>query len=85
MQHVLPRRFRKVRYYGWMRPGSPIDIDEIRWLVCLSLGVAMLLAARGANQRIASRSSQPRCQQCGGALRVVKLVKFDCRFLLERG
>jgi len=82
LQHVLPRRFKKIRYYGWLRSGNPIDIEEVRWLACLSLGITFLLAAR-SRQPLASPPTRPCCRHCGGKMKRVLIVDARCRLLVE--
>ncbi|MCA9179942.1 MAG: transposase, partial [Planctomycetales bacterium] len=33
VQHTLPPRLQKLRYYGFMSPNSAASLDELRWLV----------------------------------------------------
>ena len=35
MQHILPRGFQKIRYYGWMSPNCKLQLADVRWLVWL--------------------------------------------------
>lgn len=80
VQHTLPSGFQKVRYYGWMSPNCGIDLDEVRWLVWLSLGWTYWLAARQAGQEPSPRQA-PRCQHCGGELRCVLITDHQDRVL----
>jgi len=82
LQHVLPRRFKKVRYYGWLSANSRIDIEEVRWLVCLFLGVTFLLAT-GGRQAETSPPDRSHCRHCGGKMEVVLIVDARCRLLVE--
>ena len=66
LQHTLPRRFQKLRYYGFASPNSRHDFDEIRMLVWFYLGWCLVLA----------RQSQPEplpkppvlCREIGRAM-----------------
>jgi hypothetical protein len=73
LQHVLPRGFQKVRYYGWQSPNSRIELEEVRWLACLLLGFSFVLAAR--RREAESAHLEPyRCEHCGGELAIVRIV-----------
>lgn len=82
-QHILPPRLQKTRYYGWMSPNSRIDSDEIRWLVCLSLGwMFTLMLSANSN---ANKPTTPRCSDCGGDLTVLLITDSEDRVLYSRG
>lgn len=59
LQHVLPRRFRAVRSFGWMSPAAKKTFDRISlWL-------------KGIDYRAPSFVSDrryPKCRKCGGPL-----------------
>jgi len=38
LQHVLPTGFMKVRYYGFLHPGSSVPLDNIAALIELAFG-----------------------------------------------
>ena len=78
VQHTLPPRFQKIRYYGWMSPNSRIDLDEVRWLLWLSLGWVFWLGFRKSE---ASPPVKPRCSQCGGDLKVTLITNHHGRVL----
>ena len=69
LQHVLPRGFMKVRYYGFLSPSSSVPLEDVKARIEMASGFA--LAAPEAN-------SEPpaglRCRQCGGALRFYRLL-----------
>lgn len=80
LQHVLPRGFQKVRYYGWMSANSRWSFEEVRWLVYLSLGWRFLLG------QINKPASTPKltCGQCGGGLRLLTLSDHHGRVVYRR-
>ena len=45
LQHVLPRRFQKVRHYGFLSPNSRHSIEAVRWLVTSYYGLVYRLVA----------------------------------------
>jgi hypothetical protein len=74
VQHTLPRGFQKIRYYGWMSPNSRIQLDEVKWLVWLSLGWTYWLASGHAPQQEPYTKRPVICGQCGGEMRVVRIT-----------
>jgi hypothetical protein len=84
VQHTLPRRFQKVRYYGWMRNGKRrIQRDEVKWLVYVFLGWMYWLATAHAPQVTAKPPSTVRCAECGEAMHVVEVTYQPVRTLSE--
>ena len=81
LQHILPKHFQKVRYYGWMDSKSRLGLDEVRWLVMLFLGWAYWLASRRAPSDESPRTPRLRCPHCGGKLSVLRVIHYDCREL----
>ena len=74
LQHVLPRGFMKVRYYGFMSGGCSTPIESIRALAQAANSGAcpVPLAAKDEN---AGESSEPRCPHCDGELVLFVLSK----------
>lgn len=81
VQHVLPKGFQKVRYYGWMSPNSRIDLEEVRWLVWLALGWTYWLRSRQPSEEPLEDGAA--CQACGGRLRVVLITDHHDRVLYQ--
>ena len=79
VQHVLPRGFHKIRYYGWQHPRRKIDIEEIRWLACTALGLFFLL--RFAPREQAGALPPLACGHCGGDLKRVMILTADGHLL----
>ena len=84
VQHVLPRGFQKVRYYGWMSPNAQIDLELVRWLVWLFLGWTFWLGSGYAPQADPIQRQPPKCAECGAAMRIIRIVNINCRSLVER-
>jgi hypothetical protein len=57
LQHVLPKSFQRVRYYGWLGPAA-----KVRWQRILALLDWQPPA------RMATPQPQPRCPRCGRPL-----------------
>jgi hypothetical protein len=84
LQHTLPTGFQKVRYYGWMSPHCRTNREAIRWLLWLYLGWIFWLGSRttaDAAQQLHPR--EPRCQRCGGTLRVTRITDHLGHVLYE--
>lgn len=74
LQHVLPKGFVKVRYYGLFSPASRDKLDACRQLLGEKAGEDV----GGVTNRSASeRSYRPICETCGGELRSVR--RFEPR------
>lgn len=71
VQHTLPPRFQKIRYWGWMSPNSRFKFDEVKWLVWLHLGWTYWLASLRAPQEPPAAKPCVRCRECGGEMWVV--------------
>ena len=83
VQHTLPSRFQKVRYYGWMSPNSRIGLDEVRWLLWLFLGFIYWLKSR--TRCTPTNSSTPfRCRRCGGELQATLVTDQFGQLLYQR-
>jgi hypothetical protein len=63
LQHVLPSGFMKVRYYGFLSPGSSVKLEKIRALIQLSFGFKITMP------EVKIRPfNPPSCSLCGGKL-----------------
>jgi hypothetical protein len=62
LQHVLPSNFMKVRYYGFLSPGSSVKLEKIRALIQLSFGFKITMP------KIKIESFDPPSCNCGGKL-----------------
>lgn len=63
LQHVLPSGFMKLRYYGFLSPGSSVTLEKIRALIQLSFGYKI------TTPKIKIQSfNPPSCNCCGGKL-----------------
>ena len=69
LQHVLPRGFMKVRYYGFLSPSSAVPLEDVKARIELAHGFAVPAAASAPEPVTPLRG-----QHCGGALRFCRLV-----------
>jgi hypothetical protein len=64
LQHVLPKGFMKVRYYGFLAPSIKIKLNQVE--LAIHLTHAFELPAKPTPQ---PARPPPVCRQCGGLLR----------------
>jgi len=69
LQHVLPRGFMKVRYYGFLSPSASVPLEDVKARIEMASGFA-LAALEAASEPPAAL----RCRHCGGALRFSRLL-----------
>lgn len=74
LEHVLPRGFQKVRYYGFLSANATSTFERIRWLATLHAGEAFLLDPAGRTPPPVRQ--RQRCAACGGAIHVVRFLRF---------
>lgn len=66
LQHVLPTGFMKVRYYGFLSPGSNVPLDEVRARIELAYGFTVT-TPKGEIEPLPPMA----CKQCGFKLKYV--------------
>jgi hypothetical protein len=69
LQHVLPRGFMKVRYYGFLAPGSSVPREDVKARIELAHGFVLPAA-----ETTLEAAATLRCRHCGGVLRFCRLV-----------
>ena len=84
LQHVLPKGFLKVRYYGWMASNSRTARDRVKWPVWLYLGWTFWLGSGVAPQPDRFVSKRPPCEHCGGQLHLIAIADASGRVLVSR-
>ena len=67
-QHILPPRFQKVRYYGFMSANCKRQLGTARWLAWLWRGWTYFYLSRLLPPPELPQPKQPRCERCGGEL-----------------
>lgn len=72
LQHVLPRGFMKVRYFGFVSPSFSMSIEELRARVELAHGFTLQHAHTGIEPPAAPAPLC--CPHCGGRLRYQRIV-----------
>ncbi len=73
LQHVLPRGFMKVRYFGFLSPSFSMPIEEVKGRIELAHGFALGAPQHGPAEASTVRTTMC-CPHCGGRLRWCSLV-----------
>ncbi len=81
LQHVLPPKFHRIRYYGFLNKHSSLSIDYVRMLVWFYRGWCYVLARTAVPEVPPKR--QMRCRECGGDLHLVMITDHVGRVLYE--
>jgi hypothetical protein len=69
LQHVLPRGFMKVRYYGFLSPSASVPLEDVKARIEMASGFAL-----AAPEITSEPPAALRCRHCGGALRFSRLL-----------
>jgi len=77
LQHVLPTGFMKIRYYGFMSPGSSVSLEKIATLIEVAFGFAI-----EAPKTEIEPFKPSTCANCGGNLKYVASV-LQFNFILS--
>jgi hypothetical protein len=75
LQHVLPPRFIKVRYYGLLSPSNRHLLDQARQLLAPSPRAASPKENAPPRPSPAPAAAALRCPNCGGQLRLTQTLK----------
>lgn len=76
LQHVLPERFVKVRYYGLMSPSNRDLLEETRQKL---LAIRNEPDVKDFERVVKERNEPPRCPACGKAMKLVEKLKPKSR------
>lgn len=83
VQHILPRGFQKVRYYGWMSPNNQLQLADVRWLVWLWRGWTYWLGS-GMYQPVSRKPPTHPCKACGGEMRLMLITNQNGTTIWQR-
>ncbi len=70
VQHILPRGFQKVRYFGWMSQNCKVQLANVRWLVWLWKGWTYWLGSAMFQPKLRKRPVLA-CQRCGDEMELM--------------
>ena len=73
LQHVLPTGFMKVRYYGFLHPGSSVPLEKIATLIELAFGFEI-----STPKTVIEHPDPITCNSCGGNL-VLRASLLPCK------
>ena len=63
LQHVLPKGFMKIRYYGFMHPSCSVALTKVKEVIAKAIGLKV------APETCKPKPlSEPVCSHCGGVL-----------------
>ena len=68
LQHTLPPKFQKLRYYGFASQNCKLSLAWIRMLVWFYLGWCYVLAKQAVPER------PVRCAECGGVMQLLAIT-----------
>ena len=80
--HVLPRRFVKVRHYGFLGPARRKILGNLRYLINAFLILMHMKKEKGSKEKPPEKVEDPmpfRCRKCGGVLRPVLPIEATVR------
>ncbi len=63
LQHVLPKGFMKIRYYGFMHPSCAVTIKEVKAIIAKAIGLQVTVELCTPEPL-----PEPTCKHCGGTL-----------------
>ena len=76
-QHILPAKFQKIRYYGFMSANNKIQLENVRWLVWMYKGWTYWLGSALFQPVI--KKQIPTCSDCGGELELLRITNEQGR------
>ncbi|MDZ7367693.1 MAG: transposase [candidate division KSB1 bacterium] len=71
MQHVLPHRFIKVRYYGFLSSSHRKRLEKVKELLNVKTVATEPTDAAGTEAPEECEARVMRCPKCGGAMKLV--------------
>ena len=71
LQHVLPKGFMKVRYYGFLSPTAKLPLEDIKALVELAHGFTVPVPEESSYPRGHNQSARPAAGDCVSIVRCV--------------
>ena len=63
LQHVLPKGFMKIRYFGFMHPACAVGLNKVKEIIIDTLGISGEFSKRNPEPQ-----PEPVCPHCGGIL-----------------
>ena len=79
LQHTLPGKFQRLRYYGFASQNSKLSMGWVRMLVWFYLGWCYVLAKQMVPEPI--EKPPVRCSECGGEMQLTAITDGSGRVL----
>ncbi len=70
LQHVLPKGFQRIRYYGFLSPNSKLTLGWVKMLVWFYRGWCYWLARQAEHEESPKRL----CRECGGEMHLIAIT-----------
>ena len=83
LQHTLPSRFQRIRYYGWASPNSKLKFQYVQMLVYFFVGWCWQMKRQEVPQAI--HKAPLRCPDCdAGLLQLTTITDSSGRVIFHR-
>ncbi len=82
VQHTLPSRFQRLRYYGWASQNCELKVQWVQMLVWFYLGWCWLMKKQTPIEAPVKRDV--RCKECGGQMQLVEVTDGAGRVIYQR-
>jgi hypothetical protein len=82
LQHTLPSRFQRIRYYGFASQNCKLKFCWVQMLVWFYLGWCYLLAKQAPVE--VPVKTPVRCRKCGGAMQLVAVTDGEGQVVYRR-
>ncbi|MEA3266712.1 MAG: transposase [Candidatus Fermentibacteria bacterium] len=71
LQHILPKGFMKIRYFGFMGPGSSFNTQQVTLMIEVAYEFKLVFEPAGCEM---TKPWKPVCCKCGGKLQLMQVI-----------
>ena len=71
LQHILPKGFMKIRYFGFMGPGSSFKTQQITLMIEVAYEFKLVFEPAACE---ITKPWKPVCSKCGGKLQLIQVI-----------
>ncbi len=82
LQHTLPSKFQRIRYYGWASPNCKLKFQWVQMLVWFYLGWCWLMKKQQPIEPLIKPIV--RCNECGGQMHLAAITDGDGRVIYRK-
>ena len=82
LQHTLPPKFQRIRYYGWASPNCRLKFQWVQMLVYFYLGWCWLMKRKVSIE--APTRPPVRCNRCGSQMHLTEITDANGRVVYQR-